>query len=80
LDIRRGTGTKNIKARFATVRIRVANGMPQRIRDAGPQHQPGEEAWLIGEHRASGEKKYHLANLPAAPLLTFHDHQGAMDL
>jgi SRSO17 transposase len=23
------------------------------------------EAWLIGEHRASGEKKYYLANLPA---------------
>src|SRR6202162_5886668 len=22
--------------------------------------------WLIGEHRASGEKKYYLANLPAA--------------
>jgi SRSO17 transposase len=27
---------------------------------------PGDEAWLIGEHRASGEKKYYLANLPAA--------------
>jgi len=26
---------------------------------------PGDEAWLIGEHRASGEKKYYLANLPA---------------
>jgi SRSO17 transposase len=26
---------------------------------------PGEEAWLIGEHRMSGEKKYYLANLPA---------------
>jgi SRSO17 transposase len=23
------------------------------------------EAWLIGEHRASGEKTYYLANLPA---------------
>ncbi|WP_459595014.1 transposase, partial [Bradyrhizobium diazoefficiens] len=29
------------------------------------QHLPGEEAWLIGEHRSSGEKKYYLANLPA---------------
>jgi hypothetical protein len=37
----------------------------QRIRDKGPQHLPGEEAWLIGEHRMSGEKKYYLANLPA---------------
>src|SRR5262245_361451 len=25
----------------------------------------GDEAWLIGEHRMSGEKKYYLANLPA---------------
>jgi hypothetical protein len=38
----------------------------QRIRDKGQQHLPGDEAWLIGEHRASGEKKYYLANLPAA--------------
>ena len=30
------------------------------------QHLPGDEAWLIGEQRASGEKKYYLANLPAA--------------
>ena len=27
---------------------------------------PGDEAWLIGEHRASGEQIYYLANLPAA--------------
>src|SRR5260370_13511609 len=26
---------------------------------------PGDEAWLIGVHRMSGEKKYYLANLPA---------------
>src|SRR5262249_47936951 len=24
-----------------------------------------DEAWLVGEHRTSGEKKYYLANLPA---------------
>ena len=29
------------------------------------QHLPGDEAWLIGEHRTSGEKKYYLANLSA---------------
>jgi transposase len=29
------------------------------------KHLPGDEAWLIGEHRMSGEKKYYLANLPA---------------
>jgi SRSO17 transposase len=26
---------------------------------------PGEEAWLVGEHRSSGERKYYLSNLPA---------------
>ena len=31
----------------------------------GQQHLSGDEAWLIGEHRMSGEKKYYLANLPA---------------
>jgi SRSO17 transposase len=60
------TGTKGkLKARFAAVRVRTADGPPQRIRDKGQQHLPGDEAWLIGEHRTSGEKKYYLANLPA---------------
>jgi SRSO17 transposase len=59
-------GTKGpLKARFAAVRIRIADGPPRRIHDKGQQHMPGEEAWLIGEHRASGEYKYHLATLPA---------------
>jgi SRSO17 transposase len=59
------TGTKGrLKARFAAIRVRIADGPPQRIRDKGQQHLPGEEAWLIGEHRTSGEKKYYLANLP----------------
>src|SRR5262249_12759486 len=60
------TGTKGkLKARFAAVRVRVADGPPQRIRDKGQQHLPRDEAWLIGEHRMSGEKKYYLASLPA---------------
>jgi SRSO17 transposase len=59
------TGTKGkLKARFAAVRVRTADGPPQRIRDKGQQHLPGDEAWLIGEHRPSGEKKYYLARLP----------------
>jgi SRSO17 transposase len=59
-------GTKGrLKARFAGVRVRTADGPPQRIRDMGQQHMPGEQAWLIGERRMSGEKKYYLANLPA---------------
>jgi SRSO17 transposase len=45
--------------------VRIADGPPQRIKDEGQQHLPGEEAWLIGEHRSSGEKTYYLANLPA---------------
>ena len=26
---------------------------------------PGEEVWLVGEHRTNGERKYYLVNLPA---------------
>lgn len=32
---------------------------------AGAQHMPGEEAWLAGQHRWNGERKYYLSNLPA---------------
>ena len=43
------TGTKGkLKARFAAVRVRTADGAAQRIRDKGQQHLPGDEAWLIG--------------------------------
>ena len=61
---RRGTKGR-LSARFAAVRVRVADGPTQRIRDMGHQHMPGDEAWLIGERRASGERKDHLSNLPA---------------
>jgi SRSO17 transposase len=44
--------------------VRVADGPPQRIGDKGMQHMPGDEVWLVGERRASGEQKYYLANLP----------------
>src|SRR3954447_8609493 len=59
-------GTKGpLKAAFAAVRVRVADGPVV----AGAQHLPGEEAWLVGEHRATGERKYYLTNHPAdAPL------------
>src|SRR6202035_4511327 len=60
---RRGTKGR-LSARFAAVRVRVADGPTQRIRDMGGQHMPGEEAWLIGERRATGERKYYLSNLP----------------
>jgi SRSO17 transposase len=61
---RRGTKGR-LSARFAALRVRVADGPTQRIRDMGGQHMPGDEAWLIGERRASGERKYYLSNLPA---------------
>ncbi len=61
---RRGTKGR-LKARFAAVRVRVADGSTQRIHDQGAQHMPGDEAWLVGEHRTSGERKYYLSNLPA---------------
>src|SRR5919202_1739901 len=56
------TGTKGpLEAEFAALRVRVADG-PAAARG---RHLPGGEAWLVGEHRASGERKYYLANLPA---------------
>jgi SRSO17 transposase len=60
---RRGTKGQ-LKARFAAMRVRIADGPPQRIGNKGAQHMPGEEVWLVGEHRSSGERKYYLANLP----------------
>src|SRR5258708_38626556 len=45
------TGTKvKLKARFAAIRVGVANGPRQRIGDQGQQHLPEKEARLIGEH------------------------------
>lgn len=64
LSWRRGTKGP-LKARFAAVRIKVADGPPQRVGAMGQQHLPGEEARLIGERRSNGERKYYLSNLPA---------------
>lgn len=64
LSWRRGTKGR-LTARFAALRVRVADGPTQRIRDMGNQHLPGEEVWLVGERRSSGERKYYLSNLPA---------------
>ena len=55
-------GTKGpLAAEFAALRVRPAEGAQLR----NGRHLPGEEVWLVGEHRASGERKYYLANLPA---------------
>ncbi len=62
------SGTKGpLRADFAAVRVRVADGPVA----AGGRHLPGDEAWLVGERRATGERKYYLASHPAdAPLET----------
>lgn len=49
---------------MTVLRVRVADGPTQRIRDMGNQHLPGEEVWLVGEHRSTSERKYYLSNLP----------------
>ena len=53
-------GTKGaLAARFAALRIRVGDGGIW----ANNRHLPGDEVWLVGEWRSSGERKYHLSNL-----------------
>ena len=61
---RRGTKGR-LSARFAVLRVRVADGPTQRIGNQASQHMPGEEVWLVGEHRSSGERKHYVSNLPA---------------
>ena len=77
------TGTKGkLKARFAAVRVRTADGPPQRIRDKGQQHLPGDEAWLIGEHRSFRRKEI-LSRQSACCDRSAHfgcHHQGTLDL
>jgi len=54
-------GTKGpLTGTFAATYVRLADG-PSNSRG---QHLPGEGAWIIGEQRARGEKKYYLCNLP----------------
>jgi len=38
--------------------VRVADGPPMRH----GQHLPGDEVWLVGEHRTTGERKYYLTS------------------
>ena len=56
---RRGTKGR-LAAEFAALRVRPADGAQLR----NGRHLPGDEVWLVGEHRSSGERKYYLANLP----------------
>ncbi|HEX8886054.1 MAG TPA: IS701 family transposase [Noviherbaspirillum sp.] len=54
-------GTKGrLSARFAAVRVRVADG---ELISHG-QHLPGQAAWLVCEARSTGERKYYFTNHP----------------
>jgi hypothetical protein len=54
------TGTKgSLTARFAATRVRVGDGATW----ANNRHLPGDEVWLVGEWRSSGERKYYLSGL-----------------
>ena len=53
-------GTRGaLAARFAAIRVRVGDGPAW----GNNRHLPGDEAWLVGEWRSSGERKYYLSNL-----------------
>lgn len=55
-------GTKGkLAARFAATRVRIGDGPVF----ANNRHLPGQDLWLVGEWRASGERKYYLSNLPS---------------
>ena len=55
-------GTKGpLTATFAARRVRVAEGLQAQT----GFRLPGEELWLVGERRSSGERKYYLASHPA---------------
>jgi SRSO17 transposase len=61
---RRGTKGR-LTCLFAARRVRVADGHKHRMLDNRMQCMPGDEVWLIGERRPTGEQKYYVSNLPA---------------
>jgi SRSO17 transposase len=61
---RRGTKGR-LTCLFAACRIRVADGHKHRMLDNRMQCMPGDEVWLVGERRSTGEQKYYVSNLPA---------------
>jgi SRSO17 transposase len=59
-------GTKGpLACLFATRRVRVADGPKHRVFDKGVERMPGDEVWIVGERRPTGEQKYYISNLPA---------------
>jgi len=64
INWRRGTKGR-LNCLFAARRIRIAEGHKHRIVDNRMQCMPGEEVWLVGERRSTGEQKYYVSNLAA---------------
>ena len=59
-------GTKGpLVCHFAARRVRIADGHKHRIFDKGVSRMPGDEVWIIGERRSTGERKYYISNMPA---------------
>jgi SRSO17 transposase len=76
-------GTKGrLSCRFAACRVRLADGHKYRMHDGRVQAMPGDEVWLVGERRSTGEQKI----LCVEPASRCHHqdarrcHQGQMDL
>jgi len=61
---RRGTKGR-LTCLFAARRVRIAEGHKHRMPDNRMQCMPGDEVWLVGERRSTGEQKYYVSNLPA---------------
>lgn len=61
---RRGTKGR-LTCLFAARRGRIADGHKHRMLDDRVQCMPGDEVWLVGERRSTGEQKYYVSNLPA---------------
>jgi SRSO17 transposase len=61
---RRGTKGR-LACLFAARRVRIAEGHKHRMLDNRMQCMPGDEVWLVGERRSTGEQKYYVSNLPA---------------
>jgi len=59
---RRGTKGR-LTCLFAARRVRIADGHRHRMLDNRVQAMPGEEVWLVGERRSTGEQKYYVSNL-----------------
>ena len=60
---RRGTKGR-LTCLFAAHRVRIAEGHKHRMLDNRVQCMPGDEVWLVGERRSTGEQKYYVSNLP----------------